>query len=353
MQDSEMLTARLAQRGRALIDFQAGMFGASVEVGARSDAELAAAGVNADTLPDDMDARHVMVETAMADSKAFKVGQLLSEWNAKIHGLACQDAFEEIRADLEPRLKALDEGPTTLEYKDDLQPPSYWTRVWFHRTAGGWDAGDYNGYVHGELVHKQLVARGYGGDIFGQRRAAAQQAPRRDYKEILDIGCGSGHFTQALQETFPEAQITGIDWSARMLEQARRVANEKGWNWKLMVKGGENSGFADESFDLVSTFILFHEIPPRIIKQILEEAFRMLKPGGDIIMADVPRYAEIDKMSSWRYDWLAKWGGEPYWRASATMDLIQICKDIGFTDVSGATQAPTHAYYVLRAHKPA
>ena len=40
--------------------------------------------------------------------------------------------------------------------------------------------------------------------------------------------------------------------------------------------------FADESFDLVTTFILFHEAPPRIIKAVLEEAFRMLKSGGDI-----------------------------------------------------------------------
>lgn len=343
----------LAQRGRASLDFQAGISKATFGLHFASEAELAMKGVNAQTMPDDMDERHALVVETLADSKIFKIRELFGEWASRTHGAHCDEAFEERRAVIEPYLKSLDEGPATLDYGDGEQAPSYWSKVWFHRTTGGWDHIDHTGYVHGELVHKQLVARGYGGDIFGQRRAAAQQAPRRDYKEILDIGCGSGHFTQALQETFPEAQITGIDWSARMLEQARRVANEKGWNWKLMVKGGENSGFADESFDLVTTFILFHEAPPRIIKSVLEEAFRMLKPGGDIIMADVPRYAEIDKMASWRYDYLAKWGGEPYWRASASMDLVQICKDIGYVDVEGATQAPSHAYYVLRAHKPA
>jgi ubiquinone/menaquinone biosynthesis C-methylase UbiE len=197
-----------------------------------------------------------------------------------------------------------------------------------------------------------LVAKAYPGDIFAQRRMAAGQAPRRDYKRILDVGASSGHYTLALAETFPKSEIWGIDLSPRMLEHARRVANERGWAWNLSVRAGEDTKLPAESFDFVTSFILFHEIPPRIIRGILEEAFRLLEPGGDLVMTDVPRYQDLNKFDVWRYDWLAKWGGEPYWRSSATMDLIETAKEIGFEAVEGFTQPPVHTYYVLRARKP-
>jgi len=343
----------LAQRGRALIDFQAGIGKASYGLNMAMEAEMAAKGINADTLPDDIDARHAMVDEKLADSKTFKLRQLVSEWASKTHGPFCEEAFEGIRHELEPMLKSLDDGPSKLTVPDNFEAPSYFSRVWFHRTTGGWDASDYNGYVHGELVHKMLVAKSYPGDIFAQRRMAAKQASRKDFKRILDVGASSGHYTLALQEAYPNAQIVGIDPSPRMLEHARRVANENGWNWDLHVGLGEDTGFPDQSFDLVTSFILFHEIPPRIIKAVFEEAYRLLEPGGEIIMTDVPRYHDMDKLAVWRYDWLAKWGGEPYWRASASMDLVQTAKDAGFVDVEAFTQEPVHTYYVVRAKKPA
>ena len=31
------------------------------------------------------------------------------------------------------------------------EAPDYWSNVWFHRTAGGWDASEYHGYVHAQI----------------------------------------------------------------------------------------------------------------------------------------------------------------------------------------------------------
>jgi SAM-dependent methyltransferase len=303
-------------------------------------------------MPDDFDARHALVERAMADSKAFKVQQLVAEWNAKAHGLACQDAFDEIRADIEPALLALDEGPTTLEYNPDLVAPAYWTKVWFHRTAGGWDACDYNGFVHGELVHKRLVAKSFPGDIFAQRRLAAEQAPKATYRRILDCGASSGHYTQALSQVYPDAEVWGVDLSPRMLEHARRVGNAKGYAWKLFVRAAEDTGFEAESFDLVTSYIILHEMPPRAIKAWLVEALRLLEPGGDLVASDVSRYADLDKMTSWRADWAAKFGGEPYWRASASLDLKALAEEVGFVDVEAYAAGPRQYPYILRGRKP-
>ncbi len=349
-----MQVPQLAQRGRALINFQAGQSKATGALHRAMEAEMAALGINNDTLPDDYDEQLKVVDDALADSKVMKVRQLFGEWAAKAHGQACDEAFEEVRGELEPMLRGLDEGPATLEADPDFKPPSYWSKVWFHRTHGGWDNHEFTGYVHGELVHKMLVARGgYPGDIFAQRRQIASQAYRKHYDRILDMGASSGHYTVALQETFPDAEIWGVDISRRMLEHARRVANENGWAWKLFVREAENTGFESESFDLVTSYILLHEIPNRIIRACFEEAFRLLKPGGDFVMGDVQRYENISKLEQWRFEYLARHGGEPYWRSASTTDVVALCKEIGFVDVEGYGLEPYNHPYVIRARKPA
>src|SRR3546814_2770912 len=86
-----------------------------------------------------------------------------------------------------------------------------------------------------------------------------------------------------------------------MLEQAQRVGNEQGKAWQLHVGIGEDMPmFDDASFDLVTAYAIHHEMPPRIIAAIFKEAFRVLKPGGDMVMADVTRTGELDKMAAWR-----------------------------------------------------
>src|SRR3546814_20773588 len=76
-------------------------------------------------------------------------------------------------------------------------------------------------------------------------------------------------------------------------------------------------------------------MPPRIIAAIFKEAFRVLKPGGDMVMADVTRTGELGKMAAGRMDWTAKWGSEPFWRATAALDTEPMAREAGFVDVRG------------------
>ena len=342
----------LAQRGRAAIDFHITMRGAVSSLQREAEAELAGHGVTAETLPEDLDARHALIDATLAQSKAYRLRALTGEWTARDHGPTCQAAFDEVAPVLVPALEALDEGPASLELDPDLELPRWFTRVWFHRTTGGWDAGPYNGYVHGELIHKLILTRVFGADIFAQRRAAAELAPRRDYRRILDMGASSGHNTVALAEVFPDAEISGVDYSPRMLEHARRVANERGAAWKLYQRACQDTGFADGSFDLVSSYNMMHELPRGIIRAMFAEAFRVLEPGGTMIMGDVPRYFELDRLAAWRFDHGARMGGEPYWRVSASTDVVAMAEEIGFVAVSGQVLG-RGTPYVLVASKPA
>ena len=151
--------------------------------------------------------------------------------------------FDEVREEIEPLLKKLDEGGSTLEANPEMEAPLYWEGVDFHRTAGGWDEHDYQGFIHADIVHSRLVNKNFPGGIFKQRKMISEVPPKDHYDRILDMGCSTGHFTRALAETYPDAEIHGVDLSLRTLEQARRLANANGWSWHLYQRPAEDTKF--------------------------------------------------------------------------------------------------------------
>lgn len=323
----------LDQRGRASMDFIAelGRMGAALRAATAVDAKHAGL-LEPDALAADLDARREQVERALATSKHFRTYALLSDFGGTHHGRFAIEAFERVRQRLEPSLRALRDGPCTLEVKPGYEVPEYVRDVEIHRTTGGWDGHDYMGFIHGELIHRHYVAKTFPGDIFAQRRRVLDELPAREFARILEMGASSGHYTRGIQQKFPNARITGVDTSARFLEQAQRVANENGWPWRLLVAPGEDTGLPPASFDLVTSYILLHEIPERVIRGVFAEAFRVLEPGGYVLMTDVTPFWAQDRMSEyWAYR-MALHGGEPYWRESASLRLDALCSEIGFVD---------------------
>ncbi len=345
---TEYQNPKLRQRGRASVDFLAQMALASAPVRERVNKDMEIAQLSDDNLPDELDARYDAIDSALSGSNAYATQRLMGDWHGRAHGKIAIEAFEEIQPDLQPLIDAASEGSASLTLDPELEPPAYWTGVHFHRTAGGWDGHKHMGYVHGEIIHKKMVARFFPGGIFAQRQAIAEMAPKDSYARILDMGCSSGHFTTALENTYPDAQITGVDFSARMLEHAYRTANANGWNWDLYQRAAEDTGFEDSSFDLVASYIILHEMPAAAIREAFAEAFRVLEPGGDMIMSDVTRYADLDKLSEWKADRGAKFGGEPHWRESAGLDLAQVAAEAGFVDVEATGIYP----HVVKGRKP-
>jgi len=96
-------------------------------------------------------------------------------------------------------------------------------------------------------------------------------------KTALEIGCGIGRMTHVFAEEFGE--VIGVDISSEMVEraQARRWPRTR-----FVVGNGEDlRGIADASVDFAFSFIVFQHIPEkRVILRYVEEAGRVLRPGG-------------------------------------------------------------------------
>jgi ubiquinone/menaquinone biosynthesis C-methylase UbiE len=350
----------LKQSGRAALDFLSSFGAVTPGLAQKQTAVLKAKGLTDDArLADDLDQRATQIESALEPELTYRVSNMIGEWHAEHHARIAKDAFVEIAPDLRGQFEALANGRTTLTEDPNIEVPKYW-RYPVHRTTGGWDANADMGFIHGELVHRYLVgkspkppaASNLPTDIYADRRNFASQAPRRDYGKILEIGCSSGPYTEGLSQVFPKAEIWACDISIAQLEQARRNGNHDGRAWHLFQADGRKTGQPDASFDLVTSYIILHELPVDVIVDMLKESFRVLKPGGDLLFGDVLPYAAMSKVDAWKTDYLAKFGGEPFWRGSSTMDMVGALKAAGFIDVKYEGTGPTRYPWKTYGRKP-
>jgi ubiquinone/menaquinone biosynthesis C-methylase UbiE len=102
---------------------------------------------------------------------------------------------------------------------------------------------------------------------------------------LIDIGCGTGRFLDFVKQAWPRLPVLDIDLSEAYIGEARR--HLKRWCWlNLVVAKGEALPVPDSSQDAVTSVYLFHELPPKVRRQVLAEFARVLKPGGRLVLLD-------------------------------------------------------------------
>jgi ubiquinone/menaquinone biosynthesis C-methylase UbiE len=160
-------------------------------------------------------------------------------------------------------------------------------------------------------------------------------------KDILDVACSVGMSTFALHELYPSATITGTDLSPYFLAVAQYSARQRHAQINWRHAAAEATGLPDASFDLVSSFLLFHELPQTAAKQILGEARRLLRPGGYLTLMDMNPHSEIyAKMPPYILTLLKS--TEPYLDEYFTLDIAQALVEAGFQSPMIIPNSPRH-----------
>ena len=108
------------------------------------------------------------------------------------------------------------------------------------------------------------------------------QLPQDRNLRILDVGCGAGFFSVLLAKE--GYQVTGVDLTPDMIENARILAAEEKTVCDFLVMDAENLSFADESFDVVISRNLTWTLPD--VKSAYREWVRVLKKGGVLLNFD-------------------------------------------------------------------
>jgi len=126
----------------------------------------------------------------------------------------------------------------------------------------------------------------------GRMQAIARMGIRSDDR-ILEVGVGTG----INLPLYPAStEVTGIDFSASMLEKAHTRVQRKGvFNARLLVMDAANLRFADESFDIVYAPYLISVVPDPV--KVAQEMRRVCRTGGRIIFLN--HFRSENPVMSW------------------------------------------------------
>ena len=148
--------------------------------------------------------------------------------------------------------------------------------------------------------------------------------------KVLDLGCGTGTLTVALEAAAPRLSVTGVDGDPEVLDRARAKAGAgSSIEWVQALAGA--LPFEDASFDRVVSSLLFHHLVPDAKRAALAEARRVLRPGGRMHVADWGR--PRDPAMAAAFFALRVVDGFENTRDHATGAFTAMLADAGFGDV--------------------
>lgn len=160
----------------------------------------------------------------------------------------------------------------------------------------------------------------------------------RDQRKValLDVACGTGRFVRFVKQAYPRLRVTASDLSAAYLDEARaHVTPYGGVTFEKAM--AEALPFAGESFDIVTSIYLFHEVPPRVRREIAREFHRVLKPGGLLVFMDSLQPGDTPDFNALLESFPLNFH-EPYYPSYSREDLAALFGASGFTVMQQSPQ---------------
>lgn len=166
---------------------------------------------------------------------------------------------------------------------------------------------------------------------------------------VLDVACGTGRTLKMLGEAFPEVSLHGVDLSPTYLRKANQLLSESPRSLPQLTQGNaESLPYRDNYFDGLTCVFLFHELPGPVRQTVIEDCFRVTKPGGCFIICDSIQMLDSPELEPMMANFPAIFH-EPYYRDYIYDDLNARLAAAGFCDIT--TQVHLVSKYWI-AHKP-
>ncbi len=218
-----------------------------------------------------------------------------------------------------------------LDLAPDLEMPRYYQAVDIHQHPGGVWSDEIAGFVYERGARTTTPLMGKAHKDLHQRFTdfvAERAAPSR----ILDMGCGFGKSSRPFYETFRDARVEAVDLSGPCVTLgAHDAAAAQAGNVRFRQMNAYETDYGDDEFDLVTSTMVIHELPPKQIEKMFEEAARVLEPGGK--MAHLDFHILPDAFARFIYYGHARRNNEPFMQPWAEMDVRSVLEDKGFTNV--------------------
>ncbi|MBF2065123.1 MAG: class I SAM-dependent methyltransferase [Calothrix sp. C42_A2020_038] len=228
--------------------------------------------------------------------------------------------------------------------------PSYYVQNFHHQTNG------YLSDLSANMYDLQVEIL-FGGSADAMRRRIL--APLKEslkvftdvpptQRRVLDVACGTGRTLKAIRNTLPQASLYGTDLSPAYLRKANELLSQiPGELPQLLQANAEELPYLDNYFHAVTSVFLFHELPGVARQNVINECFRVTKPGGVFIICDSIQMSDSPEFEPMMHNFYETFH-EPYYRHYMTDNLVERLEKAGFENIE--TQVHFVSKYLI-AHK--
>ena len=204
-------------------------------------------------------------------------------------------------------------------------------------------------YIHGysHLEQERLIQQAQ----YWREKLILRNLDYQSGESLLEIGCGAGAVLGILGKAFPGLKLAGIDLEAKQIEYAENYLDRLNLgNVDLRVGDAAKLPWQDDCFDRIYAMWFVEHLPNPL--KVLQEAKRVLKPGGTITITET-NYRTIlvtPESADYRYlidslcELLLQAKGNPYVGQSLGTLLVEA----GFDRVNNQPFAVHHAYSLNR-----
>lgn len=240
--------------------------------------------------------------------------------------------------------------------------PNYYVQNFHHQTDGylsDWSANLYDVQVDllfngaTDAMRRRVLAP------LKRGLAAFSSLDPREIR-VLDVACGTGRTLKNLRAMLPQASLYGVDLSAPYLRKANQLlAQIPGELPQLIQANGEALPYTDRYFHGLTCVFLFHELPAQARQNVINECFRVLQPGGVLVICDSMQLDDAPEFAPFMANFPVAFH-EPYYRDYIRDDLTQRLQAAGFVCTGSelhfaskylVAQKPTEAVQVAIAQQ--